>query len=186
MNRLGAGARCAAVASVVLLAGIVLAGLPDSVPADEQPFGSKADRSFAQALWTAMNGYTDWPMQTDVYRGTRPHGAFLRMYYSIVEVDDESYHVIVKDNYAAEEGTPETVADNPEEHLAAVTVMLQREPGYDPEHGDWFYVKYLPDGKIAENDQEIALAGRVAKGTGSGCLACHANAQGDDYVFFND
>jgi len=28
----------------------------------------------------------------------------------------------------------------------AVTVMLQREPGYDAENNDWFWAKYALDG----------------------------------------
>lgn len=32
----------------------------------------------------------------------------------------------------------------------------------------------------------LALAGRVAKGIKTGCMVCHANAKGGDYIFAND
>jgi hypothetical protein len=63
---------------------------------------------------------------------------------------------------------------------------MKKIDGYDPENEDWFWVKYAPDGGVAEGEGGIPLAGRVAKGTSQGCIACHANAKGDDYVFAND
>jgi cytochrome c peroxidase len=44
----------------------------------------------------------------------------------------------------------------------------------------------MPDGSLDENDNGMAMAGRVAKGADKGCIACHAKAKGDDYVFTND
>jgi hypothetical protein len=63
---------------------------------------------------------------------------------------------------------------------------VQREVGYDPDNNDWFWVKYGPDGTVDENDAGVALAGRVAKGASTGCIACHANAAAGDYLFVND
>ncbi len=108
------------------------------------------------------------------------------MYYNVVNVDGRPYHVIIKDNFGGEGATLETVSASPEEFLASVTVMVQREAGYDPANNDWFWVKYGPDGAIDQNPAGMALAGRVAKGTDTGCIACHAGAGGDDYIFTND
>jgi hypothetical protein len=64
--------------------------------------------------------------------------------------------------------------------------MVQREAGYDPENNDWYWVKYSPAGGVEKNEEGTALAGRVAKGAGQGCIACHASARGGDYFFTND
>lgn len=152
----------------------------------DMAFGGSSDVSFADKLWSATQEYTDWPMRSGVYPGSSPHGKFLRLYYNMVEVEDKHYHVIVKDNYGGEDATREKVSQSPDKYLVAVTIMLQREKGYDPDHMDWFYVKYAPDGSIMQNPKGIALAGRVAKGTNQGCIACHANAAGGDYLFTND
>jgi len=65
----------------------------------------------------------------------------------------------------------------------AITIM-QRSTGYDPEHADWYYAKYQPDGKIAKTPPEknsMPIAGRF-----NSCIDCHGGAGGDDYLFLND
>lgn len=150
------------------------------------PFGGEKDVAFAEALWTAMDGYDGWIMQSEIMPGKSPHGMFIRMYYSIVTVGDTPYHIVVKDNYGGEGVTLDMVKEDPAEHLMAVTPMLQREPGYDADNNDWYWVKYAPDGTVAMNDMDMALAGRVAKGMPMGCIACHANAGDGDFLFAND
>jgi len=152
----------------------------------DSPFGGKEDAAFAGKLWTAMEGWAGWPIKSDVYKGMQPHGMVLRMYYGVVQVDGTSYHVVVKDNYGGEGATVETVSERPGKYLMAVTVMVQREAGYDPENGDWFWVKFNADGTLAKNDKGMMLAGRVAKGMPKGCIACHSGAGEDDFLFFND
>lgn len=51
------------------------------------------------------------------------------------------------------------------------TVMLKREPGYDPAHGDWLYAVIDGPGKM------IAEQGRLTK-----CIDCHAGYKATDYV----
>ncbi len=169
---------------VVLIGGATLFGL--AVQSQDMAFGGKDDVEFAESLWKAMEGYTDWQIKTGLYEGRSPHGKFLRSYYNIVPVNGANYHVIIKDNYGGPEAAQETVAKAPGDYLAAVTVMVQREAGYDPENGNWFWVKYGKDGTIEKNPKGMALAGRVAKGADQGCIACHSSAKGDDYFFTND
>jgi hypothetical protein len=95
-------------------------------------------------------------------------------------------HVIVKDNFAGEGATLETVAESPTDYLSWITVMVQREAGYDPDNNDWFWVNYGSDGVVRKTDTGMAMAGRVAKGMSMGCIACHASAGGGDYYFTND
>ena len=37
-----------------------------------------------------------------------------------------------------------------------------------------------------KNPKGMSLAGRVAKGMPAGCIACHSNAGGGDFLFIND
>jgi len=152
----------------------------------ELPFGGKEDVAFAEALWTAIDGYQDWMMQSEIMPGKSPHGMFVRLYYNIVTVEGAPYHVIVKDNYGGADVTLDMVNAAPADYLMAVTPMVQRESGYDAENNDWFYVKFDTMGKVAMNDMNMALAGRVAKGMPIGCIARHATAADGDYLFSND
>ena len=152
----------------------------------EMPFGGEADVAFAKALWMAMEGYHGWILQSEIMPGKSPHGMFIRMYYNIVTVDGVAYHVVVKDNYGGEGVTLEMVKEAPADYLMAVTPMVQREAGYDSDNNDWYWVKYGPDGMVGKNDMDMALAGRVAKGMPMGCISCHVNAGGGDYLFLND
>jgi hypothetical protein len=150
------------------------------------PFGGEADVAFARALWSAIEGYQGWRLTSDYYPGKSPHGMFLRMYSNVVTVDGKPYYVIVKDNFGGKDATLDAVRKSPGDYLAAVTAMLGREAGYDPDNNNWFWVKYGPGGSIDKNDKGMALAGRVAKGMSTGCIACHAGAGGGDYLFSND
>ncbi|MFQ5491051.1 MAG: hypothetical protein ACE5GE_10045, partial [Phycisphaerae bacterium] len=67
-----------------------------------------------------------------------------------------------------------------------VTIMLQRETGYDSDNDNWFWVKYSPKGEVMKNPKDMLLAGRVAKGMSAGCISCHSQAGGDDYLYSND
>ena len=80
------------------------------------------------------------------YEGTDPHGVILMTISSEVSVGGRESAVIVKKNYMGEDISIESVATNPSLFLGAVTVMFQREPGYDPGNQDWFWVKYKADG----------------------------------------
>lgn len=175
--------------SLVVIALAMLA-LPAGSAEEEMemamPFGGEADVEFAKALWEAMDGYHDWQLTSAHYEGASPHGMIVKIYYSIVTVDEKPYHVIVKDNFGGDGATLEAVAESPGEYLMAVTVMVQREAGYDPDNNDWFWVKYGADGSIDKNDMGMAMAGRVAKGMAMGCIACHEKAGAGDYLFVND
>jgi hypothetical protein len=129
----------------------------------------------AGELWSWLQEvrYENWapyPGQDgEMYEGTRPHGALLKVYVNRPAAGhpDEPPHgsVIIKENYSADK------------ELAAITVM-KRVRDYDAEHDDWYWVKYTPKGEVAENGK---AAGKVQS-----CIACHEAAGGDDYIFSND
>lgn len=174
------------IVSGLVMAALMLAALVLMAQGQKMPFGDKDDVAFAQKVWKAMDGYQNWLLKTDIMPGRSPHGKFIRTYFSILNFDGKHYHAIVKDNYGGQDVTMDQVSKSPEDYLVAVTVMVQREPGYDPDNQNWFWVKYAKDGTIDTNGQGVALAGRVAKGTERGCIACHKSAQGGDYFYTND
>lgn len=107
-----------------------------------------------------------WPGKTKFYEGKHPHGALLTTYvskgaYDAIEakagrIPDGEF--IVKENYT------------PNKKLAAVTVMYKKD-GYNAEGGDWFWLKYAPDGTIQKE-------GKVG-----GCIGCHAAVKNNDWLF---
>lgn len=134
--------------------------------------------SFESRFWDYLKNakYQNWapaPGQNgEAYPGESPHGAFLKLYMNRKAITNlgemPNGSILVKENYA-EDG----------ETLAAITVMY-RSTGFDPEHGDWYWAKYNPDGSVARSG-EMRLAGKVQS-----CIECHADAAGGDFVFLND
>ena len=157
--------------------------------AAEAPFGGKSSVRFAEKLWQALQGrglVGEGAINSKPSRGQHPHGAVLDPIEGKLIVAGRAGVVIVKRNYGGEGVSVSEVADNPDRWLKAVTVMFRRESGYDPENRDWFWAKYAPDGRLEKNANGVWLAGRVAKGSPKGCIACHRSARGDDLVFNND
>lgn len=165
---------------------LVLAGCGSPEPAKgetaapPQPvFGTAEDVEYATALWEKMaaggfNGTEATPVESGA-----PHGDVVE----VLQGEIDGMKVIVKRNYGGEGVGVEAVAADRAAFLVAVTVMAKREAGYDPENGDWFWVKYKADGSIETNPRGVALAGRVAKGMDKGCIACHQGAADNDLVF---
>ena len=118
---------------------------------------------------TATQDYQKWPMfpgKEALYKGQHPHGAYLTTYVSpdvLAALQSKSGNlpdgaILVKENYS------------PEKTLAAVTVMYRRT-GYNPEGGDWFWLKYAPDKTI------------LAEGKVDGCINCHRAVQNNEWIF---
>lgn len=138
---------------------------------------------FRRALWRFLadpqGGYRRWAPWPGVEQGKpaqAPHGAFVRVFANATALANQktppSGAVIVTENYAEDRQT-----------LAAITVMY-RSQGFDPQNGDWYWIKYLPDGSVSEMDTaqgRLAIAGRVSM-----YIQCHGGAKGNDFLFAND
>ena len=129
----------------------------------------KAGTELYSTITTEKNDYKKWllwPGKGELYPGTEPHGALITVYVTadvrrIIEKNrgmmlPES--IIVKENY------------NSDKELVAITVM-QKIKGYNPEHNDWFWAKYSPDGTVE-------AAGKVDT-----CINCHKQRASVDYLF---
>ena len=58
--------------------------------------------------------------------------------------------------------------------------VLYRVKDYDPEHGNWYYLRFTETGAVMRGTDNKPLAGKVAS-----CIDCHARASGKDFVFSN-
>ena len=151
------------------------------------PFGSDEDQAYAALIWEAMGALNltgDQMIRSAPYDGVNPHGKMLETFYTTATIGDHTGNLIVKRNFGPEGVTADQVLAEPEKHLGAITVMYQREDGYDADNQNWFWVKFLPDGSLDKNPKGMALAGMVAKGADVGCIACHSAE--DDYIFTTD
>jgi hypothetical protein len=163
---------------------------PQPQETDESPMASEAEEAMGQAvmempdttgasLWSFLQ-HSDyqatwplWPGKGRLYEGKEPHGMLLTTYVNPLALGAVNAKAglmpdgatIVKENY-----TPDSV-------LAAVTVMYKVE-GYNPEHNDWFFAKFLPSGELEMGPNEMPLEGRVA-----GCQSCHGEQKDNDYLF---
>jgi len=134
--------------------------------------GAKMPAADGKDLWSYLQkvnyreSFTLWPGKGKLYRGKEPHGALLTTYVNEHALDAirngkgkmAADSIVVKENY------------KPDKTLAAITVMY-KVAGFDPAGGGWFWVKYAPDGKV------------LAEGTPKGCISCHGQRKGNDWLF---
>lgn len=151
----------------------------DADTAEAEAAGPALPDTTAASLWSYLNEvdyqstWQLWPDKGELYQGGEPHGMLLTSYLNASAFDAltgdaasmPNNAIVIKENYM------------PDSTLAAVTVMYKKE-GYDPEHNDWFWVKYLPDGSV---DADGNAVGRV-----QGCIGCHGGAADNDYVMTAD
>jgi hypothetical protein len=120
-------------------------------------------------MFTEDSPYTDWSFWEDakgIIEGQAPHGALIRTYVNdkVLAASGDTYpygSIIVKENFM------------PDTTMAALTVMYKVR-GYNPEDGDWFWVKYEADGSVG------------AEGKVKGCISCHRARKDQDYAFLHD
>jgi hypothetical protein len=143
------------------------------------PFGNAEDIDYAKQLWLKMEARGLNSTPANLYVGGPPHGPVREVLEAVID----GKRIIVKRNFGGEDVSVEAVSQNRAVFLKAVTVMAKREDGYDAENGNWFWVKYKPNGNLHTNAKGMKLAGRVAKGMDKGCIACHQSASGNDLVF---
>ena len=136
--------------------------------------------TFEQRMWKYLNSsvYQQWSPagdNGDFRESQAPHGALVKTYMNRKAASDPTNlvngSVIIKENYS------------PDEKLMAITLMYKSD-GYNAAADDWYWVKYMPNGQVAQMDTpngKMAIAGKA-----QACIDCHAGAEGDDYLFFND
>ena len=76
--------------------------------------------------------------------------------------------IVVKENYLSENGKPG--------QPLTLTFMIKHKPGFSPETGDWEYVQ-------SDTKGNIIMRGTTDASVHEGCVKCHSNVPGRDYVF---
>lgn len=144
--------------------------------------GSDDNLKMAGELWGKIQSdnyqksWRTYPGKGTMYKGTHPHGAFLSTY-----VNDSASAALAKKKKELPYGSI-LIKENymPDKKLGAITVM-ERIEGYNPEAGDWFWVKFAPDGKTITMEKDgmtMTLAGKPG-----GCIGCHsASASGIQFI----
>ncbi len=161
------------------------------------PMGTTIDVAYAARLWRVMTaarlvGVNASPLKP-FFGGAKPHGMILEIGYKNIQVDDHTGFVVVKKNYDGEGVSEAAVARNRAKYLSSITVMFQREAGYDEDNQNWFWVKYRPNGDLFKKNikgKNLPLAGRIFKGKSrdenGGCIYCHSSAGGGNYIFYRE
>jgi hypothetical protein len=147
-------------------------GMMPAAKMDKMPAGAMmmpaADGQALMDHITKTDPYAKWdlmPGTTKMRQGKEPHGALQNVYVNKAAMKafkDKAGAlpdgaIVVKENYM------------PDKKLGAVTVMFKKK-GYNPEGGDYMWLKYGADMKIQ------------AEGKVDGCIKCHATAKANDYI----
>ena len=117
----------------------------------------------------AKPNYKLWsigPGKNEYTPANEPHGAFVTARANNIALDS------LKKNEGMADGSIIVMEDyNPDKNLQGCTVMYKIK-GYNPEAGDWFWVKYsAPNGYV------------VASGKVEACISCHSAQKDNDYIF---
>lgn len=127
-----------------------------------------SDDDLAADLWDAIADRASWD-QPSKWQGVQPsndlspHGPYAEIHgNSIAAANFGATHddgaVLTKDIFEDADGT-----------MARNVFAMQKIDGYDPDNGDWFWVRYDLDGSA------------VAAGAVGGCYGCHED--GTDHSF---
>jgi hypothetical protein len=151
----------------ILMAGVLLVGCGDddkgtnAAPGPEPgPGAYQADYRTSSAFYTLMSGMKP---------GNSPHGR-VQIWYSV-----NVRELLSQSTFRAPPGTVsikpyDMDADGVEDGVA---VMVKKESGYDPTHGDWYYEMRGTNGSLMADP---------APGPIAMCVGCHAAASAKDYL----
>jgi hypothetical protein len=147
--------------------GATADAIHDIIPSESQIPEPGADAVKLNEYIIKYNPYRAWnlwPGKGRLYKGTEPHGVLLTTF-----VNDAAYFSIKKKKGMADGSIIVKENYSPDKKFMALTVMYKIK-GYNPEAGDWFWVKYTPDGKAE-------ASGKVKK-----CIECHADNKDNDFI----
>jgi hypothetical protein len=145
------------VTACFLSGSVAFAGMPGADP---------------DALWhyiTKVSPYKEWSFWPDhqgMQPGRAPHGPLHKVYVNSCAVNSskppvQKGAIVVKENYSKAK------------ELKAITVMY-KVPGYNPKDGDWFWVKYTPEGEARPF------------GKPTGCIGCHGTRANNDFILLHE
>jgi plastocyanin len=145
---------------------------PEVPPADPDPVQADLPGPEGSEVYnyiTEENNYRDWdiwPLKDEVYSSVSIHGPLLTTYVSenaVPAIQNRAGtlpygSMVVRESYDADR------------QLREIGVRYKVE-GYDPDHNDWFWAAYTPEG-------EVIVEGRV-----DSCQSCHSVEARNDYIY---
>jgi hypothetical protein len=146
-------------------------------------YGTAKDVAYGKALWVRLRRARlvgDHRMSARPTKGDAPHGSIQQIIAGTITVKGRRARVIVKANHRGKDVSLEGVFEDPKRFLTGYAVMTKREAGYHPDHADWYWAVYNPDGSLRQFEGK-AIAGRVDTGADNGCIGCHKKYGGRDY-----
>lgn len=150
-----------------------------------RPARPQTTKEFADSLWRFIvrpqSPYTKWETLPPGNAERRPvdeqtHGPNPKVYANPAAIQDAKSppvgSILVIEDYSADGKTRNSVS------------IMYRVKGTDPEHSDWYWMRYLPNGSLATIDG--TPGGKPMAGKVMSCIDCHEKAAGKDLVFTND
>ena len=135
------------------------------------------DQKIANEIWQEIKGYQNW-VQDSSFSGIKsansPHGDYIQIWLNetvsnfFSNPDTLENAILPAGSILVKEG----YLDSSGQSLNKITIMKKIE-GYDPDHNNWFWANYNPDGELAGSN-----------GAESMCYNCHVS--GKDYILFKD
>jgi len=110
-----------------------------------------------------------WPGAGEFYESSGAHGELLTTYVT----EDAKIAIENREGVLPEGSIVVKEGYTSDRQLSNIVVMYKVE-GYDPEHNDWFWASYSPEGEV------------LAEGQVDGCINCHNSAKDNDYLFTSD
>ena len=138
----------------------------------ENDEGKSEDEKTAENIWQEIQGYANWGQAVD-WTGVKAsldgtHGDFVQIWLNqeaLPSFEDSTSADLPYGSISVKEGYSSSDASS----INTITVMKKIE-GFDPDHGDWFWASFDPNG-------DVNKAGSI-----SSCYNCHAS--GTDYIRF--
>lgn len=145
---------------------------PEVPPPDPEPVQARTPQPEGNEVFdyiTEENNYRNWdlwPLRGERYASVSVHGPLLTTYVSdnaVPAIESRAGalpygSMVVRESYDSEG------------ELREIGVRYKVED-YDPEHNDWFWAAYTPDG-------EVMVEGRVES-----CQTCHSIEAANDYIY---
>jgi hypothetical protein len=150
---------CAAVSEIDAMGG---RGVPQATP-------DKDARGLLH-LVTVTDPYTRWKSLSgdkEFQAGTKPHGPFVVIY-----LNDAAFRSLGQGKEMAR-GSICVIENYNEEKVLTGFGVMHKVPGFNPDGGNWYWMRSTRDGKIE-------FFGRV-----EACIDCHRKAK-TDFMFLGD
>ncbi len=128
-----------------------------------------SDRELAEGLWRLSRDWPAWaaPEGWEGTQASSPEAEGSHGVYTEIRLNALAEGTLGGD--VREGGILLSLALEDDGETVRQWAAMRKIPGYDGEHGDWFWARYSPEGEVQ------------ISGSATDCIRCHLN--GTDYVY---